>query len=237
MKAEERNWTRDGARLRGWLVCPPDPAAPALILVPDVRGLSDHYRQVAARFAESGFRTLAVDLYSREGAPDLPDMPAVARWIEGLPDARVLADLESAVAMMAAESARVGITGFCLGGQYALMAACSVPGLRAAVSWYGMLRSQGPRSLKPESPLEMAPRLACPWLGLYGEEDPLIPLADLAALRAILERSGKTFEIVTYPGAGHAFYNETRPEAYRPGAAADAFGRAVAFLRRYLALV
>lgn len=237
MTGEERTWVRDGDRLRGWLAAAPDPKAPGLVLVPDVRGLSAHYREVAARFAAAGFRTLAVDLYSREGAPDLPDMTAVARWIEGLSDERVLADLRSAVTMMAAEGRPVGITGFCLGGQYAFMAACSIPELSAAVSWYGMLRSQGPRALKPESPLEMAPRLVCPWLGLYGEEDALIPMADLDALRAILDGSGKPYEIVTYPGAGHAFYNDTRPEAYRPEAAADAFGRAVAFLRRHLALV
>jgi len=223
--------------LRGWLVRPEEQGAPALVLVPDVRGLSEHYRDVARRFAAAGFTTLAVDLYSREGTPELPDMEAVGRWIQSLSDRRVLADLESAVAVLARESPRVGITGFCLGGQYAFMAACRVAGLAAAVSWYGMLRSEGPRALKPESPLEMAPRLGCPWLGLYGEDDPLVPAADLAALRAILEREGKTFEILTYPGAGHAFYNDTRPEAYRPAAAADAFERAVAFLRRHLAMV
>jgi len=237
MQAGELRWRRDDDVLRGWLVRPEEQGAPALVLVPDVRGLSEHYRDVARRFAAAGFTTLAVDLYSREGTPELPDMEAVGRWIQSLSDRRVLADLESAVAVLARESPRVGITGFCLGGQYAFMAACRVAGLAAAVSWYGMLRSEGPRALKPESPLEMAPRLGCPWLGLYGEDDPLVPAADLAALRAILEREGKTFEILTYPGAGHAFYNDTRPEAYRPAAAADAFGRAVAFLRRHLAMV
>jgi carboxymethylenebutenolidase len=162
-------------------------------------------------------------------------MEAVFRWMRALPDRRVLADLASAVEVLAERAARVGITGFCMGGQYALMAACTVPALRACVSWYGMLRSDARTEAKPESPLEMAPRLVCPWLGLYGEQDALIPLDDLAALRAILERHGKTFEVVTYPGAGHAFFNDTRPDAYRPAAAADAFPRAVAFLRRHLA--
>jgi len=125
----------------------------------------------------------------------------------------------------------IGITGFCMGGQYALMAACAVSGLSACVSWYGMLRYQETDDTKPASPLELAPRLACPYLGLFGEDDAIIPRADVAELDAILSREHKDFRIVSYPGAGHAFFNDTRPDAYRPDAAADGWRRAVEFLR------
>jgi len=239
MQTGDVTYERDGATLRAYAAAP-DAAGrlPALVLIPDVRGVSDHYRDVARRFAGEGFFTLAVDLYSREGAPDLPDMPAVFRFIRALPDPRVLSDLGAAVGYLARRSEvaseAIGITGFCLGGQYALMAACTVPGLAAAVSWYGMLRYDERDAVKPASPLDLAPELACPWLGLYGEEDALIPLDDVAALRAILEREQKRFEIVTYPGAGHAFFNDSRSDVYRPAAAADAWPRALAFLRRYL---
>ena len=212
---------------------------PGLILIPDVRGLLEHYRDVARRFAAEGFCTLAVDLYSREGAPVFEDMAAVMRWLRQLPDPRVLADLGAAVAYLGARpevaGTRIGITGFCLGGQYALMAACSVPGIDACVSWYGMLRYAERDDRKPASPLDLAPRLACPYLGLFGEEDGLIPMADVEELRRILTGAGKTFEIRSYAGAGHAFFNDTRPDAYRPDAAADAWPRAVGFLRRALA--
>jgi carboxymethylenebutenolidase len=236
---DDVTWTHGGDTLRGYAARPAAPASlPGLALIPDVRGLSDHYRDVARRFAAEGFFVLAVDLYSREGAPDLPDMDAVARWIAQLPDPRVLGDLGAVVAYLGrrAETAgrRIGITGFCLGGQYALMAACSVPGLAAGVSWYGMLRYAERTARKPASPLDLAPRLACPWLGLFGDDDALIPRADVDELRAILAAAGKIFEIVTYPRAGHAFFNDTRPDAYRPAAAADAWPRAVAFLRRQL---
>jgi carboxymethylenebutenolidase len=77
--------------------------------------------------------------------------------------------------------------------------------------------------------------LTCPWLGLFGEDDALIPRADVDELRAILAAAGKDVEIVTYPGAGHAFFNDTRPDAYRPAVAAAAWPRAVAFLRARLA--
>ena len=236
----ELTFTRDGTELYGYGAWPEHGTAlPGLVVVPDVRGLTDHYRDVARRFAREGFFALAVDLYSREGAPDLPDMPAVFAWIESLPDPRIVGDLGAAVQYLASRSEvrrdRIGITGYCMGGQYALMAACSVPGLSACVSWYGMLRYAEHNERKPMSPLELAPRLACPYLGLFGAEDALIPNADVAELRTILAREEKTFEIESYAGAGHAFFNDTRPDAYRPAVAAVAWPRAIAFLRKHLA--
>lgn len=212
---------------------------PGLLLIPDVRGVSPHFEDVAARFAAEGFFTAVVDLYSREGAPELPDMAAVFAWIAALPDPRVLADLDAAVQAVArhpdVRADAVGVTGFCLGGQYALMAACTIDRLRACVSWYGMLRYAAHNDDKPISPLELAPRLGCPYLGLFGADDALIPPTDVDELRAILEREGKTFAIHVYPDAGHAFFNDARPDTYRPAVAADAFPRAVAFLRQHLA--
>jgi carboxymethylenebutenolidase len=239
IKTSDVTFERDGDTLRGYLASPATGGPfPAIVLIPDVRGLYEHYRDVARRFADEGALTLAVDLYSREGAPNLPDMAAVFRWISELPDPRVLADLSAAVDYLATRSdvrARaIAITGFCMGGQYALMAACSIPRLAACVSWYGMLRYAQTNERKPESPLAMAPRLGCPYLGLFGEEDGVIPLPDVEELRGILTRAGKRFEIKTYPGAGHAFFNDTRADAYRPEAAADAWRRCVAFFRQHL---
>ncbi len=239
MTTSEVTYERAGDVLRAYAARPDGPGPmPGLVLIPDVRGLGEHYRDVARRFADEGFYALAIDLYSREGAHELPDMPSVFRWMRALPDTRVLSDLAAAVAHLArreeVDPNAVGITGFCMGGQYALMAACTVPGVAACVSWYGMLRYAETDAIKPASPLDLAPELRCPYLGLFGEEDAFIPNADVAELRAILAREGKVYEIVTYPGAGHAFFNDTRADAYRPAVAADAWSRALAFLRRYL---
>jgi carboxymethylenebutenolidase len=233
-------FARDGVPLRGYGAWPQSVVPlPGLVIIPDVRGLTEHYRDIARRFAGEGFFAFAVDLYSREGAPDLPDMAAIFACIQALPDPRVLGDVGAAVRYLASRpevrAERIGITGYCLGGQYALMAACGVSGLAAGVSWYGMLRYAEHNERKPVSPLELAPRLACPYLGLFGAEDALIPNADVEELRAILTREGKTFAIHRYDGAGHAFFNDTRPDAYRPDAAADAWPRAVDFLRTHLA--
>jgi carboxymethylenebutenolidase len=236
---EEITFERDGDTIRGYAARPQgDGPFPGLVLIPDVRGLGEHYRDVARRFAAEGFFTFAIDLYSREGAPDLPDMQAVFRWIRDLPDPRVLADLQGAVRHLAGRADvradRIGITGFCMGGQYALLAACSHDGLAACVSWYGMLRYADKSATKPSSPLDRAAELSCPYLGLFGAEDAIIPLADVAELRATLDRAHKQYDIHIYPGAGHAFFNDTRPDAYRPDAAADAWPRAIRFLREHL---
>jgi len=239
LNTAELTFPSDGDQLRGYGAWP-TAAGPfaAVIVLHDVRGLYEHYRDVARRFAGEGFFTLALDLYSREGAPDLPDMGAVFRWMRALPDGRVLADVAAATRYLGARSdvraEAIGITGFCMGGQYALMSACTVHGLAACVSWYGMLRYAETNAVKPASPLDLAPGLGCPYLGLFGADDGLIPAADVDELRAILGRTGKTFETKIYPGAGHAFANDTRPDAYRPAAAADAWVRAVGFLRQHL---
>ena len=239
IETAERSFERDGDEIRGYAAWPiTSRPVPGLVLIPDVRGLYEHYKDVTRRFAAEGFFTYAIDLYSREGAPDLPDMPAVMSWIRNLPDRRVLADLEGAVRFVGEQpevrGSRVGITGFCMGGQYALLAACTGKSLSACISWYGMLRYAENDERKPASPLQLASQLACPYLGLFGEEDGLIPLADVEELRLLLAEAGKSFEIVTYQNAGHAFFNDTRADAYRPQAAADAWPRAVAFFRENL---
>lgn len=230
---------RGSDALRGYLAVPATRgASPGLVLVPDVRGLYDHFRDVARRFAGAGFATLAVDLYSREGTPTLPDMDSVFRWMASLPDRRIIADLHAARDFLASHDAvrggKVGITGFCMGGQYALMAACARWGFRACVSWYGMLRYETPSESKPESPLDMTSRLTCPYLGFFGEQDAIIPLADVTELKRRLAGSKHAVEIHTYANAGHAFFNDSRLDMYRPAAAADAWARAIGFLCRHL---
>jgi dienelactone hydrolase len=107
----------------------------------------------------------------------------------------------------------------------------SVDGLAACAA--GTLR-YAEKTGQPASPLELAPQLRCPYLGLFGADDAIIPQADVDELRAILDRTDQPHEIRVYAGAGHAFFNDTRPDAYRPDAAADAWPRALAFLHRHL---
>jgi carboxymethylenebutenolidase len=87
---------------------------------------------------------------------------------------------------------------------------------------------------KPRQPLDAIRDLSCPLLGLYGAEDALIPVADVEELKRRLAQTRHAHEVRLYPGAGHAFLNDTRPDAYRPEAAADAWSRLVPFLRSTL---
>jgi carboxymethylenebutenolidase len=235
LRTEELRFVRDGDRINAygaWLRR--DDRLPAVIIIHDVRALSDHYRDIAHRLANEGFFALALDLYSREGAPDLTDMDAVFAWLRQLSDPRVLADIDGAVRFLGTRpevrSRSIGIVGFCMGGRYAFMAACAVGNLAACVSFYGMLRSAD----KAQTPLTLAAELSCPFLGLFGEQDALIPRADIKELESILRSNAKTFWTKIYQGAGHAFFNDQHLDAYRPEAAKDAWARTVGFLHTHL---
>ena len=218
----------------------PDAPAPGVVMIPDVWGLADHTRDLARRLADDGFATLALDVYRRTGRPELADPSQAMAWIRELSDPLVLETIQEGIDFLAAHDAvagrKVGATGFCMGGQYALLAACGCSGLSACAPFYGMLRyAVGLDPVrKPRSPLEAIPDLRCPLLGLYGEEDAIIPVADVREAQARLAATGQPGEIVLYPGAGHAFLNDTRPAMFREGPARDAWSRLVPFLRKHL---
>ena len=217
-----------------------DAAGPGVVMIPDVWGVSDLYRGFARRLAEDGMTTLVVDPYRKTGRRQLTDVASALAWIAELSDPLVLETLQEAVDRVSADDAvagrRVGVVGFCMGGQYALLAACECRGLSACAPFYGMLRyaSGLDPERKPSTPLDALGALSCPVLGFYGEADALIPVDDVRELEKRLEKSNAGGEVRLYPGAGHAFMNDTRPEMYRPDAARDAWPRLVAFLHRQL---
>jgi carboxymethylenebutenolidase len=223
----------------GFLAAPAGGPQPGVVIIPDVWGLADHTRDVAQRLAREGFAALALDVYRKTGRPELADVSAAMAWIRELSDPLVLETVQDGVDRLAAGASagrKVGVIGFCMGGQYAWLAACACRGLSAAAPFYGMLRYEPglDPAKKPRSPLDAVATLSCPALGLYGREDAIIPDADVDALEARLARQPQPFEIVRYEGAGHAFFNDTRPAMYRPAAAADAWRRLLAFLRARL---
>lgn len=240
VRTEELAFLREGTTIRGFGAWPVrHERLPALILLPDVRGVSDFYREAAVRFAREGFWTLALDPYSRGGPPELPSLESALAWMETLDDRQILDDVAAAVRFVGSRidvrPSAIGVTGFCMGGQYALLAAGSVPGLAACVSFYGMLRYARKAPHRPREPLEAVSSLSCPFLGLFGADDPLIPKTEVTELRKRLPASGQVHEVKVYAGAGHAFLHTGRPDAYRPVAAKDAWQRAVRFLRAHLA--
>ncbi len=228
----------------GYLARPDQDAHPGVVMIHDVWGLSDHTRDLARRLAGEGFAVLALNLYRRHGEVRIDDP---GRWMRELSDPQVLADVQTGVDFLAASPAtgagRVGVTGFCMGGMYALLAACECRGVSACVSYYGLLShahgilhsERGPDpERKPRQPLDAAADLRCPLLACFGDRDEFVPMADIERLRGRLAGADPPADVVIYPGAGHAFMNDTRPDAYRPEAAADAWGRMLEFFRKHL---
>jgi carboxymethylenebutenolidase len=208
----------------------------AIIIIHEIFGLNPHIRDVARRFARQGYVTLAPDLYSREGTPnvDPTNMDALRKMVAAIPDGRMVGDLQAAVEYLNAEGLpRVGSIGFCMGGLYSYLLACKSSKLNAAVDFYGRIVYAETSANKPESPLDLAPQLKCPLLCNFGEKDASIPVSDIEKLRDKLKQSTQPWSINIYPGAGHAFFNDSRP-SYQPEAAADAGMNTLSFLKKYL---
>ncbi len=228
---------RSSEAAEGFLAQPEGGPQPGVLVIPDVWGLSDHTRDIAQRLAREGFAALALDVYRKTGRPTLADPAAGLAWIRELSDPLVLATVQDGIDALARSPAvagrKVGLIGFCMGGQYAWLAACACRGLSAVAPFYGMVRYAAglDPKLKPRAPLDAVAELSCPALGLYGCEDAIIPNADVDELELRLGQQRQPFELVRYAGAGHAFLNDTRPALYRPDAAADAWRRLLTFLR------
>ena len=211
---------------------------PVVLVIPEVFGMHEHIRDVTRRFAREGFLAVTFEPYAREGGvKHLPDLEAVRKVADPVPDARVMADLDAVVAWAkrhpSARPDRVGMTGFCRGGMYTLLYAARSRELRAAVSWYGQLRPALTPGVRTEGPLNVAARIEAPVLGLYGGEDIGIPVADVREMESRMKAAGRTAEFLIYPGAPHAFFADYRP-SYRAEAAKDAWGRCIAWFNRYL---
>jgi carboxymethylenebutenolidase len=229
----------------GFFAHPESGVHPGVVMIHDVWGLADHPRDLAGRLAREGFGVLALDLYRRLPEVSIENPGA---WMRDLSDPQVIGDVQAGVDFLAGHSATggrsVGVTGFCMGGMYALLAACGCSGLSAAVPFYGLLSYEHgllhdeaglDPARKPRQPLDAVRDLTCPVLAFYGDVDEFVPLDDIRRLESELARSVQAGEVVVYPEAGHAFMNETRPEAFRPVVAKDAWARMVAFLGERLA--
>jgi carboxymethylenebutenolidase len=229
----------------GYFAPPRGGAGPGVVLIHDVWGVSDHTRDLAQRLAGEGFGVLALDLYRRDPPAKIENPGA---WMRQLSDPQAVSDVQAGIDFLAAERTcagrRVGVTGFCMGGMYALLAACTCRDVSAAVVFYGLLSHahgilHDPNGLeparKPREPLDAVASLGCPLLCFYGDRDEFVPESDLAALRARLAGARFPAEVVVEPGCGHAYLNDTRPAAYQPEAARRSWARMVAFFRQHLA--
>jgi carboxymethylenebutenolidase len=213
-----------------------DGSFPTILVVQEVFGVHEWIKDVCRRLAHAGCFAIAPELYARQGDPSkIDDLDALVRDIVvKVPDVQVMGDLDAAVDFAKstgkADTSKLGITGFCWGGRIVWMYAAHNPDLDAAVAWYGPVSRSYHTGDK--SALDVVANIEAPVLGLYGGDDPGIPVESTQKMEAAMKAAGKTVEIVTYPDTPHGFLADYRP-SYRKGPAEDGWKRMLAWFRQY----
>jgi carboxymethylenebutenolidase len=214
----------DGRTLQGAFASPPSPTA-ALLVIHENKGLTEHIRQVAGRFAHRGYATLAIDLLSEEGGTALLGDPANATAALGkVAPARFIADMQAGLAELTkrAPGKKIGAIGFCFGGGMTWrLLASKDPRLAAGAPFYGPFPDGADFQGSPARVL-----------GVFAEKDDRVNKTREAAQKA-LEAAKIPHEIVTFPGVDHAFFNDTGPR-YDATQASAAFDKVLAFFGKAL---
>jgi carboxymethylenebutenolidase len=217
---------------------PDDRPHGAVIVVQEAFGVNEHIQDVTRRFAGEGYLAVAPYFFHRSGGgtADYGDFSKVIPLYEGVDDDAILVDVDAALGLLGQEGfdpPAVGIVGFCFGGRVSFLVAAR-RSLGAAVGFYGggIVTTRMPIF----SPLVgEAPNLRTPWLGLFGDNDASIPVADVESLRAALAAAPVDAEVVRYPDAGHGFHCDQRPD-YNPVAAKDGWQRTLDWLAPRISL-
>lgn len=211
---------------------------PIILVVQEIFGVHEHIQDVCRRLARLGYLAIAPELFVRQGdVSKLSNVQEIRPIVAKVPDTQVLSDLDATVTWARLSSKgdtqRLGITGFCYGGRITWLYAAHNPKVKAGVAWYGRL--VGDRTpLQPQYPVDIAPILKVPVLGLYGGKDEGIPVSTVDQMRTALSQAASPThsEIVVYPEAPHAFYADYRP-SYRQEAAADGWKRLQEWFKKY----
>jgi carboxymethylenebutenolidase len=197
---------------------------PAVVVIHENRGLNPHIKDVTRRLAIDGFLAFGVDALSPVGGTPADEDEARERIGSLNPD-ETLARYVGAVSFLGTHpdsTGKVGNVGFCWGGGMANRLAAAGTSLAAAVAYYGM-----------PLPADQVPKVTAPLLLHYAGFDDRIN-AGVPAFEEALKKNGKSYELYMYAGANHAFNNDTNAARYDKQAADLAWGRTIAFLKKYL---
>jgi carboxymethylenebutenolidase len=212
---------------------------PGMVVIHHAPGWDEWYREATRKFAHHGYAAISPNLYYRDGHGTPEDVAARVRGAGGVPDDQAVGDIEGAMQTLRALpylNGKVGVFGTCSGGRHAFLAACRVRELDAVVDCWGGRVVMTPQDLTPRqpvAPIDYVQDLACPLLGLFGEEDKSPTPEQVAQHGQALKQHGKTYEFHMYPQAGHGFFYYDR-SAYRQEQAVDGWKKIFAFLDRYL---
>ena len=238
LKAGETTFEVNGFKVPAYYAAPAGKTGlPVILVIQEILGVHEYIADTARRFARAGYLAIAPELFARQGDPsEYGEMAKLmTEVVSRVSDAQVMADLDGAVKWAGAnggDANKVGITGFCWGGRITWLYAAHSTSVKAAVAWYGRLVGAS-SALTPKHPVEIAPILNAPVLGLYGGQDDVIPLDTVDKMKVALasgSAAAKASQFVVYPDAPHAFHADYRP-SFRKEAAEDGWKRAVAWFK------
>lgn len=198
---------------------------PGIIVIQEYWGLVDHIKKVTDRFAEAGFTALAPDFYLGQKA-EKPDDAGRLMMALNIDQAEkiVRGAVDALLAQDSTQGDKLGVVGFCMGGQLSLYAASINPKIGACVDYYGVHPNVTPK-------LE---NLQAPVLGFFAEHDAHVTPSVVQNLSQKLTALGKKHDFVTYPNIHHAFFNETRPDVYHQPSAEDSWKKMIDFFKKQL---
>ena len=214
----------DGKEAAGYLAKAARPGAPGLVVIQEWWGLNEQIKGITDRFAAAGFTALAPDLYAGRVVPYHDSAAANAEMTSlNFLDATDQICRGAAQKLKADGAARVGVTGFCMGGAMTILAAARVPEFTAGAPFYGLppAAAAGPDAVN------------IPLQGHFAIQDDWCTPQAVQDFEAGLAKAGKAFEFFSYD-AHHGFMNEARPDVHQAKAAGEAWERVVAFFRKHL---
>ncbi len=226
VKGEDVTFANGNDQIKGYLTQPAAEGVYAAVLVcHENRGLNDHIRDVARRYAKAGYVALALDLLSREGGTSAFDRDAVPAMLTNAGADRHVSDFQAGSAYLQTlkfvDGKRLAMNGFCFGGGITWRCATAMPELKAAVPFYG-----------PAPDLAQVPNIKAAVFGVYAEQDTRID-AGIPDLEKALKAANITYQIKIYPGVNHAFHNDTGAR-YVEAQATQAWNDTLAWFKQYV---
>jgi carboxymethylenebutenolidase len=207
-----------------------DPAAPAIVVMPDVRGLHPFYVDLADRFAEAGVHAIAIDYFGRTAGTEPRDHDTFPfrSHVERTQPETIALDVASAVEHLREElgATRIFTIGFCMGGRQSFNQAARDLGLGGVIGFYGWPQRDGPDDA--DAPVDLAASYRCAVLGIFGGADRGIPVAEVERFRGALEAAGVEHEVAIEPEAPHSFFDRRADDF--ADASDDAWRRVLRFV-------
>ena len=223
MKTETLNLNPANGATTAYVARPDGDATAVVILIQEWWGINDHIRDIAGRYANEGYICVAPDLFRGKLAKDSTEAAQLMQAL-AIEDGLEIIHAALVETRRTHNIQKCGITGFCMGGTFALRAACEISELSAAAPFYGDIPGE-----------DVLKKLQVPTLFIAGKRDAWINPEKVNGLIEAARKHHLPVEVISYD-ADHAFFNDTRPQVYDAEAASDAWRRVLNLFRKHLSI-